>query len=305
MVALPRRVVQPESGSSFASIKTWLRDRYGLWPLLEMRNRLAHGVPVVWWRLFEEREVARLRRELGQLPPALVTTVVPTFRRPEMLASAVASALRQSVHDQLVVVVDDGGGLGGDLPVDDRLVVVSLSRNSKRLGLVRNVGIRLTASPYIAFLDDDNEWRSDHLEVALEALKDCDLVYTALERVRADGSRLDILSRPFNRRRLLNQSAFVDANAIVVRRQKSVRFSIIRRTKSMLPKEDLEFVMRLSGRMRVRHVPLPTVRYLLHEASYFTTWGGGTLDSDAAASNPQGYDEADNSRRTAGTGQRD
>lgn len=280
MVALSGRAIPPESGGWLARIKTVLRARYGLWPLLEMRNRLFHGAPVLWWRLFEEREVARLKRDLGQLPPALVTTVIPTFRRPELLARAVASALTQSISSHLIVVVDDGGGLRDDLPLDNRLVAVSLSRNCKRLGLVRNVGIRLTDSTYIAFLDDDNEWRPEHLEVALRGLEEADMVYTALERVREDGSRLDILSAPFDRPRLVNESAFVDANAIVVRRQKWVRFSIIRRTKSMLPKEDLEFVMRLSARMSVLHVPQRTVRYLLHEGSYFTTWGGGTLDSE-------------------------
>lgn len=293
-MVVSRRGVQLVPHGSSASAKAWLRSRFGLWPMLELRNRAVHGAPVLWWRLFEGFEVTRLRREVGLLPSALVTTVIPTFRRPEMLLSAVRSALAQTIADQLVIVVDDGGALTNNLPVDCRLVTVTLSRNSKRLGLVRNVGIRLTESPYIAFLDDDNEWCPEHLEVALKGLENSDLVYTALERVRSDGSRLDILSRPFDRQTLVNESAYVDANSIVVRRDKSVRFSTIRRTKAMLPKEDLEFVMRLSRRMHVLHVPVPTVRYLLHEASYFTTWGGGTLDSVAASEWTKGAPRAPN-----------
>ena len=267
-------------------VKARLRARYGVWPLLELRNRLRHGPSALAWSVYEHRELARLRRAVGPLPPARVATIVPTFRRPELLAAAVRSALAQTVTDQLVVVVDDGGGQLDGLPVDDRLVVVSLSRNTRRLGLVRNVGIRLTSTRYVAFLDDDNEWRPDHLEVAVQELENgADLVYTALERIRVDGSRLDILSRPFDRRSLVDESAFVDANSVVVRRPRRLRFSVIRRTKTMYPKEDLEFVLRMSRHLVVRHVAETTVRYLLHEASYFTIWGGGTL-GDTATSGP-------------------
>ncbi len=257
-----------------AAAKSRLRARFGLWPLLELRNRVLGGPSALAWRLVERREVARHRRALGPLPSALVATIIPTYLRPELLRAAVASALAQTVSDQIILVVDDGGGLPHDLPTDSRLVTISLSRNSHRLGLVRNVGIRLTRSTYIAFLDDDNEWYVNHLAVATEALDaGADLVYTAVDRRRPDGSRMDTLSRHFDRRELGDRSAFVDANAVVVRRDDRVRFSVIRRTRKMLPKEDLEFVWRMSARMRVRHIPVPTVSYLVNEASYYTGWG--------------------------------
>ncbi|HEV7195644.1 MAG TPA: glycosyltransferase [Pedococcus sp.] len=261
------------------SAKAWLRGHFGLWPLLELRNRLIWGPNAAAWRLFEWREVRRLSNALGPLPETGVTTIIPTYRRPELLPAAVASALGQTVTDHLVVVVDDGGGGLPELPQDDRLIAISLSRNTRRLGLVRNVGIRLTRSTYIAFLDDDNQWQPNHLAVATDALDDgADLVYTAVERVRSDGSWMDTLSQDFDRRALGDRPGFVDANAIVVRRDAGVRFSVIRRGKEMLPKEDLEFVWRMSARMRVRHVSVPTVRYLVNENSYYTGWAPDPRD---------------------------
>src|SRR5262249_25573705 len=134
---------------------------------------------------------------------ALVATIVPTYRRPEQLRSAVRSALAQTITDHVVVVVDDGAGLP-DLPADPRLWACSLSANTAVAGVVRNVGIRLTSSTYVAFLDDDNEWEPNHLEVALSALerrgsdpsRGPDLVYTALRRSLPDGRPLDVLSTP-------------------------------------------------------------------------------------------------------------
>ncbi len=254
-----------------------LRRRFGLWPVLELRNKVVLGRSVPRYRRFETAEVHRLRAEVGELPSALVATVVPTYRRPEMLLAAVRSALAQTVRDQVVVVVDDGGGEIPPLPDDPRLVAVSLSRNTHRLGLVRNVGIRLTHSRYVAFLDDDNEWYPNHLESALERLETASagLVYTAVERRWPDGTLLDVLSEDFDRRAFADSTQAVDANSLVVRRGPRVRFSIIRRVTRTLPKEDWEFVWRMSRRLRVEHVSTPTVRYLLNDASYYTVWGGG------------------------------
>ncbi|MGQ0839391.1 glycosyltransferase family 2 protein [Actinokineospora sp.] len=255
-----------------AAARRALRDAFGLWPMHEAKTRLRLGHRVPELRRFEDAEVARLRAAVGERPETLVTTVMPTYQRPELLPPAVESALAQTVTDQLVIVVDDGGGLPA-LPSDPRLVAVSLSRNSAVLGLVRNVGIRLTRSRFIAFLDDDNTWRPDHLAHTLAALgRGADVVYAAVERRRADGTVLDVLSEPFDRKTFVDDSPYVDANSIVLRRGPDVLFSRIPRVKATLPKEDWEFVHRMAKRRVVAHVPEPTVRYLVNEASYYTEW---------------------------------
>lgn len=261
-----------QRGRLSAAVRRRLRARFGLWPLHEARNRLVLGPRLPALRRFEEAEVARLRAEIGQREPTLVATVMPTYRRPDLLPAAVESALAQTVGDNLVIVVDDGGGLPA-LPAHPRLVTVSLSRNSAVLGLVRNVGIRLTSSEYLAFLDDDNTWLPGHLESALAALRDgADLIYTAVERRRPDGTLLDVLSRPFDRRAFVDSSGWVDANSLVIRRAPDVLFSRLPRTRATLPKEDWEFVHRMSQRRVVRHVAHPTVRYLVNDQSYYTNW---------------------------------
>lgn len=256
-----------------SALRRAVRSRFGLWPVHELRNRvvMAHRLPAL--RRVEDAEVARLAApSTPSAPVAEVVTVVPTFRRPGMLVEAVRSALAQTVDDHRVIVVDDGGGLP-ELPADPRLTAVSLSRNTAVLGLVRNVGVRLTRSRFVAFLDDDNTWAPDHLEHALAALHGgADLVYTAVERRRPDGTLVDVLGRPWDRRAFRDGTPFVDVNAVVVRRDDRVRFSRLPRVKATLPKEDWEFVHRLSGSREVRHVPEPTVRYLVNDGSYYTSW---------------------------------
>ncbi|MFD2091858.1 glycosyltransferase family 2 protein [Blastococcus deserti] len=263
-----------QRGRASRLVRDWLRDRFGIWPLHEARNR-ALMAPGTWRvRRFEDAEVAALLARHGRLGPSLVTTVIPTFRRPELLLRAVESALAQTVEDNLLLVVDDGGGLP-PLPDHPRLRAVSLSRNSAVLGVVRNVGIRLSSSTYVAFLDDDNEWRPDHLAVALDRLEaGADLVYTALERRRSDGTVLDLLGAEYDRRLLADGDNYVDINAVVVRRAPDVLFSRIPRVKATLPKEDWEFVHRLSATRAPVFEPVPTVRYLVNDGSYYTDWTG-------------------------------
>lgn len=252
---------------------TLLKAAFGWLVLFETRNKILLAPSGIGLRRIENAETRRLAAALPSGPEALVATVIATHRRPEALCAAVRSALAQSVRDQVVIVVDDGAGLP-ELPEDPRLFAVSLAANTGTAGVVRNVGIRLTRSRYVAFLDDDNLWEPDHLARALEVLESPggpDGIYTALRRVLPDGSEQDVLSVPYDRRRAARE-AFLDTNAFVARRNRSLRFSRLRRTPEVLPREDWELIRRYARRHRVLHVPHATVRYLMNPASFYTQW---------------------------------
>ena len=250
------------------SVRTSIRKTIGLWPAREVWNSVTLGPRLPGLIQFENREVARLASHLGQVPEANVACIIPTFKRPQGLLKAIDSVLAQERQDFVIVVVDDGAGLP-QLPADPRVFAVSLSRNSAVLGIVRNVGIRLSRSAYVAFLDDDNVWTPRHLAAAIEGLeRGADMVYTAVRRTRPDGSELDVLSKPFDRKRFSDETSWVDSNSIVLRRDFCLPFSRLPRTRATLPKEDWEFVWRVSRRAHVVHVPEVTVEYLVKPGSY-------------------------------------
>ena len=92
------------------------------------------------------------------------SVIIPTRDRPDYLAQAVNSVLRQSFSDIELLIVNDGITPVADFG-DDRVRVL----NNETRGAVpaRNFGISEATGIYIAFLDDDDYWTNPwHLEQA-------------------------------------------------------------------------------------------------------------------------------------------
>lgn len=224
------------------------------------------------------RENEAVENMAGDPVTARVVTIIPTYRRPELLGAAVASALEQGVDDHAVVVVSDGAPVTAELPDDPRVHVMVLGENIGIAGIVRNIGIRCSRSEYIAFLDDDNQWRPGHLTSLLAALEEgAAIAYSGLIRVLPDGREYDRVLVDFDRRRLRTEN-YIDINTVAVRRAGAPLFSRRRREALEAPGEDWTFAWRMTRRAHVATVPECSVRYLINPQSYF--WPGFAEHAD-------------------------
>lgn len=105
----------------------------------------------------------------------LVSVVLPTHNRADLLGYAIRSVLDQTERNIELIVVDDAS-------TDDTLVIlnqfakidsrIKLLRNPESLGGggARNVGIAASAGEWVAFLDDDDAWMENKLRMQLEKL---------------------------------------------------------------------------------------------------------------------------------------
>lgn len=130
----------------------------------------------------------------SQSSPPLVTVVIPTFNRPEMLRQALRSALQQTYRNIEVIVSDDGTNPETPAVVesmaDDR---VRYRHNPENLGEIRNnqVAYREAQGKYIANLHDDDLWTASFLECLVPPLEEHDEVSIAFcdhYIARANGS---------------------------------------------------------------------------------------------------------------------
>jgi GT2 family glycosyltransferase len=90
------------------------------------------------------------------MQPPDVSIVIPTRNRSRYLEVALASLARQQfggTHE--VVVVDDGSGDSTDVVARTSGVRCLRHERARGLNAARNTGVRATAAPLVAFLDDD------------------------------------------------------------------------------------------------------------------------------------------------------
>jgi len=105
----------------------------------------------------------------------LVSAVIPTRGRPELLLRAVRSVLAQTLREIEAVVVIDGQDLATERALealareDGRVRVIAL-QVSVGGSDARNRGVAEASGKWIAFLDDDDEWLPGKLEAQIEAV---------------------------------------------------------------------------------------------------------------------------------------
>ncbi|SDD33236.1 glycosyltransferase family 2 protein [Natrinema hispanicum] len=193
----------------------------------------------------------------------LVSVVIPTYNRSEVIGNAISSGLNQTFDDLEILVVDDGSTDQTKKVVstftDERVRYIPLAEN-QGANAARNTGVRQANGDLIAFLDADDEWQSDKIEKQVtrfdEVGADVGLVYTGITRKEIDGPIKDSSVHEFEgdvTRQLLLGNFIGTFSTIMVR--KSV-FDDVGYLNEPLPSwQDWEFYLRLSTEYNVAAVP--------------------------------------------------
>lgn len=107
-------------------------------------------------------------------PTPVVSVVIPTRNRADILLRSVSSALAQTLHQIEVIVIIDGYDPRTTEALksvaDVRLCVLQVAE-SAGAAEARNRGVQAARGAWIAFLDDDDEWLPNKLERQLEAVE--------------------------------------------------------------------------------------------------------------------------------------
>jgi glycosyltransferase involved in cell wall biosynthesis len=101
-----------------------------------------------------------------------ISVVIPTHNRSSTLPTAINSVLNQSCRADEIIVIDDGS-------TDDTASVISsldskiqyIYQENHGVSHARNTGIKRAKYNWIAFLDSDDCWLPNKLELQLEAVR--------------------------------------------------------------------------------------------------------------------------------------
>lgn len=186
-----------------------------------------------WRRPVGERLPAGSQAAPPPPPPPLrggplVSVIVPTFNRAQLVERAARSVLEQTYADVELLVVDDGSTDDTSLRLaalsDRRLRVIGQPNGG--VARARNRGLAEARGRYIAFLDSDDWWRPEklsHQVAALEAAPSrAGLCHTAVE-IRSDAAFIE--RRPATAQGrvfeplLLNNNVHAPTSSGVIRRE--------------------------------------------------------------------------------------
>ncbi|HKB50507.1 MAG TPA: glycosyltransferase family 2 protein [Solirubrobacterales bacterium] len=100
------------------------------------------------------------------MTPLAVSAVIPTYNREHLVARAIRSALAALAPGDEIIVVDDGSTDGTAAVVEGFGAPVRLLRLPHGgAGTARNAGLAAARGPLVAFLDSDDEWFPDKIDL--------------------------------------------------------------------------------------------------------------------------------------------
>jgi glycosyltransferase involved in cell wall biosynthesis len=208
-----------------------------------------------------------------------VSVIISTYNRPDMLREAIQSVVDQTFRDFEVLVVDDGSNTAKDIceefqDLDVSVMCLELKTNSGYQSMPKNIGIQYSRGSYIAYLDDDNTYDVDHLQILVDEIEKmgCDAVYSRW-RYRGDGpgSGRDSEFTPMSMASITGlmqgpQMNFIDTSAVL--HSKSAFFALLGKyiwNPELRRFGDWELVSRsLNAGLRFRAVDKVTFTYNWH-----------------------------------------
>jgi glycosyltransferase involved in cell wall biosynthesis len=211
-------------------------------------------------------------RTMGQVT---VSAVIPVYNNGPYIAAALESVLAQTRPANEIIVVDDGstdGTAAALVPYRGRVRYVYQQNRGEPAA--RNTGIREATSDYIAFLDGDDLWVPNKLELQLAYLArhpECALVYGDMSTFDSNGT-IDAsvkqrfrMTLPSGRifKSLFMRSLFGSGTVLF---RKSCLDTVGHFDEEFLVGSDYEMWLRIARHFELGAVDQPLLMYRFHDA---------------------------------------
>lgn len=212
-------------------------------------------------------ESAEKRSEIESSEPGetpLVSVIIPTYNRRSHVVEAVGSVLSQTLADFEVLVIDDGSTDRTDEAIrgiEDSRIRYFYKENGG-VSSARNMGLDKVKGQYIAFLDSDDLYAPEYLEMMVAAMEDdpsYGVAYTAATNHHPSGEveeyRAEACCSGWITREIFDYF-FLFCQTTVIRRHLLENFFF---DEQLDISEDVDFLLRLSCQSQFLYVPQPRV----------------------------------------------
>lgn len=166
----------------------------------------------------------------------MISVVIPTFQRPELLKRLLESIANQTKAPKDVIVVDDCSKnqheyLAVIHSFEKRIPHLSFHSMEKNCGApsCRNYGILKAQSDWVALVDDDDEWLPQKLQKQWEYIenfghRNLDLLYTWTDVIYPSGEAQPLYRSTFSGlfHRAILHECFIPSPSVVVKKDRLI-----------------------------------------------------------------------------------
>lgn len=206
------------------------------------------------------------------MPYPLVSVIIPTYNREKYLEQAILSVINQSYTALEVLVIDDGSNVNYAESICAKYPNCSyFKKKNGGLSSSRNFGISLAKGEFIAFLDDDDFWKSSKIEKQLKIV----LENPSVDCVHSSVAVVDENGKPTGKyygaakNKISKRSGYVFWNALGVWVVKSptplIRRKVFREDlkfdETIKVGEDIDFYQRMFYRHKIHYINEPLAFY--------------------------------------------
>ena len=185
----------------------------------------------------------------------LFSVIIPTYNRGEKLKRALESVIKQTYSDYEIIVCDDGSNdntkeIIADYSSFDNLKYI-WNENWGGPARPRNIGIKNAKGTWICFLDSDDWWYPNKLEVVTQYLSKADVMYHDVDVYKkGEGiKKRRIKSRQLKSpiiRDLMTRNNHLYNSTFVVRKEIIEKVGGLSEDKLLISVEDLDLWIRIS-----------------------------------------------------------
>lgn len=154
----------------------------------------------------------------------LISIVIPFYSNIAWLIEAVQSVLAQTYKNYEIIIINDGSSEDTSMFLEkynDRIIYVQ--KENAGPASARNLGIKIATGEYVAFLDSDDIWLPNKLQIQISEMLDKSAKWsqTSYEQFGngKENEKINVISNPKLFRKMLFVSNRIATPTVIVKRE--------------------------------------------------------------------------------------
>jgi glycosyltransferase involved in cell wall biosynthesis len=212
----------------------------------------------------------------------LVSVIMPCFNGEKFISEAIESVINQTYKNWELIIIDDSSTDNSKKIIKqyytaDKRIHYIQNKKNKGIPSTRNTGIKISNGEYIAFLDQDDLWMKDKLDLFIREFNRYDIkvgiIFSDIEIVFAD----NIISRNYKKvnyykiqklskrdfiKELFMRNFIKSPSQVVLSKECFNKLGLL--DERLHGGDDYDFWLRAAGEFNFKYLDIPLTKYRFH-----------------------------------------